>query len=424
MLYTFSINLMSSLDSNINFLVFNEVGTCLYHKEPNNNLLDPSFKGILQALFFTASEFNFSTKVLSTECGLIAYRKFEYKDSTILLCLIFPNNFGDETLTEVITQNILHFIYNAMLMHIGYYDLFHSSSPIEVEKIKKFFEIYTPTIDFILFNYSDPRFVFSCEKRYDINRDSLYSIKSYMESMKQSLKQDFVCLMINDGVIWSSSEWYGIESTDRILFTLIASLYSSDDISEIPIYFASTVIENNATGNIPFKMISTSLTGDLRLVTISDMSINISSVIDALGKQDEFFLQRLSNITIQMLFENETLNSSCSSMMVLNSSNKSYKVLVDEQKTFLFRELILNCNFCIKPITILSNIVNETKEESSQTQLSDEFYIKGVDFTLYYIQISNLFVFVLFPAAISFSEINEVKSAIEGIKKGVDEIKS
>jgi len=86
--------------------------------------------------------------VLCSELGIIGYKNFSYKDSNILFCLIFPNYYGDEELAEILIDKILDYIYYALIMHIGLYDLFHVLNPQEIEKFKKFLEVH-----YILFNF-------------------------------------------------------------------------------------------------------------------------------------------------------------------------------------------------------------------------------------------------------------------------------
>lgn len=409
-------------DSIINLLVFNENGTCLVHKEPYNSILDASFKGIIQALFYTSDEFSFDIKTISTDEGVITYKKYEHKESSILVCLIFPNNFGDENLLDTCMDNLFKFLYHALLMHIGYYDLFHVNTNIEIEKIKKFFEIYNHTVEYILGNYSNPSILLTSEQRVDVNKDSNYSIKNYMDTIKQEVNQDFMALYFNNGLIWNTNEWLILNPIDRILFSIISTLYHSQDISEIPVYFSATVMENNATGIVPFKLIVIEITYGVKLICVSDTNYKLSNILEAFkNKFDEFFLSRLNNLKIQNVFENELINTTCSSIMIVNTIDKSYKCLLDTTKSDLLNNTIINCNFSNNVIQVISqNLGNSTEIQTDDPSYSEEFYMKTNFYIFYFLQLQNLFIFVLFPPTTSVNQINEVKAVLQNMKSRVE----
>lgn len=438
-------------DSNINFIIYNDNGLCLYHKEPINNFLEESFKGILQALYFTGSDLNYSTNLLSSDCGLIAYKKFDFEESSILFCLVFPNNFGDESMAEEVTQNLLNNIFTSLVAHIGYCDCFHFNTSIELEKIKKFFEIYSLTIETLINNYNNPSFLFNCEKRYSVNKEVSISIKNYLEEFKKQIKQDFIFLtytdntkdelnsdndnnlddsltslsycnlLENSGIIWSSNEWNSIESIDRNIFYLISLLYSSGDISTIPVYFVTTLLENNYSGKVPFKLLVLKLTKNTKLVILSDTQLDTNEVLDVIKlKFDSFFLQRLKTVNIELNTEDVVINNLCSSILLIDASTKSYRYLIDDSYTNFFKEILINTSFCINPINIISSMKSGDKIKLNEDdnkdicldyeEFSDEFYIKGVDFVFYYLQVKDKFIFVVFSQNVKINEINQVKS--------------
>lgn len=241
-----------------------------------------------------------------------------------------------------------------------------------------------------------------------------------------------MCLLYNNSIIWNSNEWLGIDCTDRVLMLLVANLYSNSDISEIPIYFAGTLIENNATGHVPFKLITVNLTSEIKMIIISDSSLKLSSVIECLSDQDDFFLQRIKSITPHYLMENELINTICISLLIINIETKSFKILIDETKLGLFNDIILNCSLSKKMLYLIPNFLSsnsqaskdKVKDGSEHLKAEDEFYIKGDNYIMYHLQIKNLFIFILFDSIVLHQQINEVKQILEGMKTSIEEIRN
>ncbi len=71
-----------------------------------------------------------------------------------------------------------------------------------------------------------------------------------METFKEKLKVEFLCLSIDDTIAWCNIEWTDIDVIDRLLISIISKLYCEDDICEIPIYFAKTTLEDDLTGKV------------------------------------------------------------------------------------------------------------------------------------------------------------------------------
>jgi hypothetical protein len=68
---------------------------------------------------------------ISTDVGLLAYKAFMYEKNTLLLALIFPNFYSDENLNHAISQLLLNYIYNFLLMNIRENTLFKFSNSNE-----------------------------------------------------------------------------------------------------------------------------------------------------------------------------------------------------------------------------------------------------------------------------------------------------
>ena len=416
-----------------NFLVFNDNGTCILHKHPLNVNLEQSFKGILQAIYYTASDSNYQLNLISTEEGCLAFRKYERDGLTILLAITLPNAFSDDTKSEGVMLSSLDWIYNLLVVQIGYFDLFHCTSPTEVEKAKKFFEIFTPAINFFIENHGWMSFLIGCEKRVDIGKEESYVIKNYLDKLKQSINQDFVALFFNDSMLWCSSEYLGISVVDRICFSVVSGIYNSGDISECPVYFSATPMENNSNGNIPYKLITVNLSYGVRLLIVTDLcyqSMNLISCISTVF--DEFFLSKLNNIKINTALESEIINSICSGMLVINLENRSWKSLLDNSLLNVFETLFTSVGFvklngvggCFSGISSGCGGIGFSDSLSlSGYEDGDEFYLKTDDYVFYYLQLKNLSIYILFPAETQISNINEVKMVLKAQKKLLDEEK-
>ena len=94
------------------------------------------------------------------------------------------------------------------------------------------------------------------QKKYELSKDVIFPIKHYMESFKEKIRADYLTFVVDDTYVWSSTEWQDIDTIDSILFLIICKLYTSTDISVIPIYFAKTQLEDDLTGKVNYKSIN------------------------------------------------------------------------------------------------------------------------------------------------------------------------
>jgi len=90
---------------------------------------------------------------------------------------------------------------------------------------------------------------------------------------------------------------------------LIPNIYSENDINEVPVYFSTTALENDATGKFSFKLFYINLLNnynETKLIILADMSVDIKTIYDSFNKEtfDEFFLSRLINFHNETLFGN------------------------------------------------------------------------------------------------------------------------
>jgi len=189
-----------------NFFIYSDTGACLY-KLSSEKTFDMSLQGIFQALFYTSSDLKFDIKTFTTDFGLMSYKPFNFQNKNILLALVIPNYFGDEELADLITENILDYLYSALVTHIGLTDLYNFISTSDLEILKKFIEIFEPTLKYILSNFMNLNLMLKSEKKYEINKEILYPIKHYLENFKNYLKIDFLCLTINSSIVWASPDW-------------------------------------------------------------------------------------------------------------------------------------------------------------------------------------------------------------------------
>lgn len=221
-----------------NFFIYAENGNLIYKNCTNENI-DNSIQGILQAMYFTGDDYSFKLRSLATDFGILAFKLFDINkffpnnkknnstaknainnppssgsgsssitshDKNILLCLIYPNFFGDEELSDFLMERILDYVFDILVIHIGTVDLF-STNAQEVEKLKKQLDLFQPTLDYILKNFSNLDFIFKSEKKLEVARDVLYPIKHYLENIKNAMKLDFICLLCNDAIVWASNYW-------------------------------------------------------------------------------------------------------------------------------------------------------------------------------------------------------------------------
>ena len=117
--------------------IYSDSGTCIYHKNYNDNKnnIDESFKedsenegvdkelgaihGIIQAVYFIPLDIDCEIHLIATDIGLLSYKAFTYEKNILLLALIFPNFYSDETLSHRISKLLLEYIYNFLVMNIG-----------------------------------------------------------------------------------------------------------------------------------------------------------------------------------------------------------------------------------------------------------------------------------------------------------------
>ena len=80
---------------------------------------------------------------------------------------------------------------------------------------------------------------------------------------------------------------------------MISNIYSNADINVIPIYISKTVLENDATGKVPYKLFSVNLLNtayiNCKLTMLTDSACNFEHISNSINTNvfDEFFLSRL-----------------------------------------------------------------------------------------------------------------------------------
>ena len=62
-----------------------------------------------------------------------------------------------------------------------------------MEQLRRYLEIILPSIQFILNNHSNLYFLLCVEKKYEKDKDLIYSEKYYLERLKSKLKVDLIC---------------------------------------------------------------------------------------------------------------------------------------------------------------------------------------------------------------------------------------
>lgn len=388
------------------FFIFSENGNCL-HKITTDTNFEPSLQGILQALYFTATDYNCEIKTISSDNGILGYKSYNYKEKNILFALVVPNYFGEEELADIILERTIDYLFNILVIHIGYVDLFNHNSQTDLEKLKKMLENYDYSLKHILKNFRNLSFMLKSEKKFEVSKDILYPIKHYFENFKNILKVDFVCFVVNESVVWASSDWLALEITDRLLFVMISHLYSENDMNEIPIYFAKTLLEDESTGKIPFKLFTTNLTHNAKLLILADMTMNIKRISDnfTFSNFDEFFMSRITNFKNITSLNNNLVDSTVKSILIINSHLKTHKIMIDESFEETFSNFIENTHFS----TALF------KKNSF-----DEFYVKDNLHTFYYYKIAALTFLIIYDKNIPFDDINSVKITLKTFKEQFD----
>ena len=207
--------------------IYSDSGTCIYklktqdmknineinnessEEDSENEGVDKdigAIQGIIQAVYFTPLDIGCEVHMISTDVGLLSYKAFTFEKSILLLALIFPNYYSDETLSHRISKLLLEYIYNFLLMNIGKRSLFKFGNSYEIEKLRNIINIYSYGIHYILNNHSSLTFLLKAEKKLQIDKDIIYSIKHYIEKFKKSIKKDLLCLTVDDNIVCASSD--------------------------------------------------------------------------------------------------------------------------------------------------------------------------------------------------------------------------
>lgn len=414
------------------FFIYSDSGSCIYKTKTKNinkkninlnNKIDTlndedsspdeidkeigAMQGIIQALFFTSMDLKCQLHMISTDVGLLAYRAYSYDNNTLLLTLIFPNYFGDETLSHRISQLLLNYIYHFLLMNIGKKNLYKFKNSNEIEKLKKLIDIYNEGIHYILNNYSSLTFLLRAEKKLQIEKDIIYSVKFYLEKLKKNIKIDLICLTINNNLIWASSDWLNVNIVDRILFLMVSEIYCQDDYHELPIYFTKTSLEDEGLAMTPYKLIAINLMKDTKIIIVTDNELELES-IDFSGF-DDFFMSRISSMKKISKFNNEILDTYLKGAVIHNKFLKTYKIMGDEDLKNIYEYFLIN--------NVFTNIMFDDDGEC----LSDQFYVKDNNYyTFYYYKINALCFLLLFDKDTSFDDINAVTSTLRALKDSFD----
>ena len=197
------------------FYIFSDLGTCVYNlnsSEIDNNVDDnneQSMQGIIQALFLTSMELNCEINLISTNLGSLIYKSYSQnnlKTNVLLLAIILPNFFADEELCQKVVQRMLDFIYHSLIVSIGIDDLYKFSSSAESTELKQKISLYSKSIEHIIKNYDNLSYLLLAKEQVHVDKDVVYSIKFYMEKLLKKLDVEFICLTINDIVLYESEE--------------------------------------------------------------------------------------------------------------------------------------------------------------------------------------------------------------------------
>ena len=407
--------------------IYSDSGTCIYKLKtqdmeniPNNNeLLDEdsdnegvdkelgAIQGIIQAVYFTPLDIDCEVHLISTDVGILSYKAFFFEKNILLLALIFPNFYSDETLSHRISKLLLEYIYNYLLMNIGKKTLFKFGNSSEIEKLRKIIDIYSYGIHHILNNHSSLSFLLKAEKKIQIDKDVIYSIKHYLEKFKKSIKNDLLCLTLDNNIVWASSDWLNIHITDRILFLLMANIFSSGDLVELPIYFTKTQLEDEGIGISPYKLIVINLIKNIQLLIVSDNNLEMENL--DFNIFDDFFISRLTQIQRITKFGNDILDTYLKGAVIHNKFLKSYKIMGDEDLKEVYENFLIN--------NVFTNFLFDNEGEC----LSDQFYVKDDNyFIFYYYKINALCFLLLFDKETSFEDINAVTSTLKALKDSFD----
>ncbi len=407
--------------------IYSDTGSCIYKvktkdikKQNNNNeLYDEdiedegvdkdlgAIQGIIQAICFTPMDLNCELHMISTDVGLLAYKAFTYENNTLLLALIFPNYYSDETLSHRISQLLLNYIYNFLLMTIGKKTLYKFSNSNEIGKLRKIIDIYNDGIHYILNNHSSLTLLLKAEKKLQIEKDIIYSIKHYLEKLKKSIKVDLICLTIENSVVWASSEWLNIHIMDRILFLMTSEIYCESDFHELPIYFTKTQLEDEGLGITPYKLIAINLMKDTKLIIITDNELELENIDFSFF--DDFFMSRITTMNRITKFNNDVLDTYLKGAVIHNKFLKTYKIMGDEALKEIYENFLIN--------NVFTNFMFDNDGEC----MSDQFYVKDNNyFTFYYYRIDALCFLLLFDKETSFDDINAVTTKLKALKESFD----
>ena len=407
--------------------IYSDSGTCIYRlktqdmaniNKDNNEFFEEdsdnegvdkelgAIQGIIQAAYFTPLDIECEVHMISTDVGLLSYKAFIFEKNILLLALIFPNYYSDETLSHRISKLLLEYIYNFLLMNMGKRTLFKFGNSSEIEKLRKIIDIYSYGIHYILNNHSSLTFLLKAEKKLQIDKDIIYSIKHYIEKFKKTIKKDLLCLTVDNNIVWASSDWLNIHITDRILFLLISKILSSGDIIEVPIYFTKTQLEDEGIGISPYKLIIINLIKNIKLLIVSDNDLELENLDFSFF--DDFFISKLAQIQRITKFGNDILDTYLKGAVIHNKFLKSYKIMGDEGLKDVYENFLIN--------NIFTNFLFDNEGEC----LSDQFYIKDSYFTFYYYKINALCFLLLFDKETSFEDINAVISTLKALKDSFD----
>ena len=404
--------------------IYSDSGTCIYHKnyydnknnestedESENEGVDKelgAIQGIIQAVYFTPLDIDCEIHMISTDIGLLSYKAFIYEKNILLLALIFPNFYSDETLSHRISKLLLEYIYNFLLMNIGKKTLFKFGNSNEIEKLRRIIDIYSFGIHYILNNHSSLTFLLKAEKKIQVDKDVIYGIKHYIDDFIKSIKKDIFCLTVDDNIVCASSNWLNIHIIDRILFILISKIFLSGDIMEIPIYFTKTQLEDEGIGISPYKLIIINLMKNTKLLIVSDNNLELEN-LDFRKILDDFFISKFIQMQKINKFGNDILDTYLKGVVIHNKFLKTYKIMGDEDLKEVYENFLIN--------NIFTNFLFDNEGEC----LSDQFYIKDNNyFTFYYYKINALCFLLLFDKETSFEDINAVTSTLKALKDSFD----
>ena len=408
--------------------IYSDTGLCIYKAktkdkkiENNNELNDEeldndgvdkdlgAIQGIIQAIFFTPLDLKCELHMISTDVGFLAYKAFTYENNTLLLALIFPNYYSDETLSHRISQLLLNYIYHFLLMNIGKKTLFKFSNSTEVEKLRRIIDIYNDGIHYILNNHSSLTFLLKAEKKLQIEKDFIYSVKYYLEKIKKSIKTDLICLTIENNIVWASSEWLNVNIMDRILFLTISEIYCENDFNELPIYFTKTQLEDEGLGITPYKLIVINLMKDTKLIIITDNELEIEKIDFSFFDDDDFFMSRITTMNRITNFNNDILDTYLKGAVIHNKFLKTYKIMGNEELKEVYENFLIN--------NVFTNFMFDNDGEC----LNDQFYVKDNNYYIfYYYRINALCFLLLFDKETSFDDINAVTSTLKALKDSFD----